>query len=53
MNERELVENPVLEELEESAETIDRSFSAGGRHRERSAEDIASKDAIDAKGRPR
>jgi RNA polymerase sigma-54 factor len=40
----ELVENPVLEELEESAETIDDRSAREG-DRERSAEEIASQDS--------
>jgi len=40
----ELVENPVLEELEESAETMDQRAMREG-ERERSAEDVASTDA--------
>jgi len=40
----ELVENPVLEELEESAETMDQRAAREG-DRERSAEDVAGTDA--------
>jgi RNA polymerase sigma-54 factor len=40
----ELVENPVLEELDESAETLDQRSAREG-ERERSAEDVAGADA--------